>query len=420
MHFIETQPMPPPSFRVFADDLSGAAECAAAVACAARRPAPLVLNGVLPTRGNWSADTDSRTMTARAAADVAARWFRDAAAGGPAVLFKKIDSTLRGNVAEELRAILGLRGLVDAVVVCPTLPSQGRTLKDGVLHIHGRPQVDGELRPLNLLRLLATADTEPLLLRPAPGSTAGQLAGELLASVRGGARILVVDAADEGDLRRLARALLAARDGARLLAAGAAGLARALADELLASPQPCDIPALPVPREGPLVAVVGSFNAVTGQQVDALACQPDVHLVRLDASIWLTRTDLVNWELEKAAQQSGLGKSIVLTATGAMPVQSTRDLVQCMAAAAEPLIRRAAILVLTGGDTARTVLDRLGIDRLQVLGELEPGICLSHDGADAPAVVTKAGGFGDSQALLRVLRHFRVPSHTNTGPERKE
>jgi D-threonate/D-erythronate kinase len=38
------------------------------------------------------------------------------------------------------------------------------------------------------------------------------------------------------------------------------------------------------------------------------------------------------------------------------------------------------------------------------VGELEPGICLSRDGTRC--VVTKAGGFGDSHSLLRVLRHL--------------
>lgn len=168
------------------------------------------------------------------------------------------------------------------------------------------------------------------------------------------------------------------------------------------------------------MAVVGSFNFVTGRQVEELAAEPDVHLVRLNASVWLTRPDQVASELSKAEEHAAHGKSIVLTATGAMPAQSSRELVRCMAAAAEPLIRRAAVLVLTGGDTARTVLDRLGIQRLQVWGELEPGICLSRDGADSAAIVTKAGGFGDNGSLLRVLRHFRSAPDTNTARERKE
>jgi len=411
--------MPSLTLRVLADDLSGAAECAAALALAARRPARLVLRGMPPEGGNWSVDTDTRALPEPAAADVAARALRDAVDGGAAILFKKIDSTLRGNVAAELRAILAQGGLVDALVVCPTLPSQGRTLAAGILHVHGHPQLDREHGSLDLLRLLADSGAPPLLLRPVREATASDLASELVASVRAGSRVLVVDAADESDLRRLAKALLVARGSCRLLAVGAAGLARALADELVAAGHD-DMPAPAAPRAGPLVAVVGSFHSVTARQVDELAREADVHLVRLNASLWLTRPELVAAELARAADQAARGKSVVLAATGAIPVQSTRELVQCMAAAAEPLIRQAAILVLTGGDTARTVLERLGVDRLEVWGEIEPGICLSREGTDAPAIVTKAGGFGDPQSLVRVLRHFRPGPETNTAPERKE
>ncbi|MGQ0651129.1 MAG: nucleotide-binding domain containing protein, partial [Betaproteobacteria bacterium] len=88
---------------------------------------------------------------------------------------------------------------------------------------------------------------------------------------------------------------------------------------------------------------------------------------------------------------------------------STRALAQAMAAAAGGVIRQASTLVLTGGDTARTVLDHLGIERLDVLGEVEPGICVSRGSRpNTPCVVTKAGGFGDKGALLRVVRQFEA------------
>ncbi len=98
---------------------------------------------------------------------------------------------------------------------------------------------------------------------------------------------------------------------------------------------------------------------------------------------------------------------MVLAATGVIPVESSRELVRCMAAGSASLIRQAAALVLTGGDTARAVLDGLGIEQLEVQGELEPGVCLSRSGPGGPVIVTKAGGFGDSRSLVRVLRHFR-------------
>jgi uncharacterized protein YgbK (DUF1537 family) len=147
---------------------------------------------------------------------------------------------------------------------------------------------------------------------------------------------------------------------------------------------------------------------VTTQQVDELARQPDLHVARLDAATWLEDEATVAQVLATAQSCSANGDPVVLAVAGGVPSASTRTLVRRMAQAAEPLLHRASTLVLTGGDTARSVLDLLGVQQLQVLGELEPGICLSRDGARF--VVTKAGGFGDSQSLVRVLRHLRALS----------
>ena len=58
-------------------------------------------------------------------------------------------------------------------------------------------------------------------------------------------------------------------------------------------------------------------------------------------------------------------------------------------------------IVLTGGHTARATLDALGIDRLDVCGEVEVGVPWSWAtvGDRRVAVVTKAGGFGTALTL---------------------
>src|SRR5690349_8866600 len=104
--------------QVIADDLSGAAECAAALAQALVSPAPLVVTGPPPAGGNWVVDSDTRAQDAAAAATRVAAIVRDASAHrGPGdLLFKKIDSTLRGHVAEELQAVFGVPGAVQAAI----------------------------------------------------------------------------------------------------------------------------------------------------------------------------------------------------------------------------------------------------------------------------------------------------------------
>jgi 4-hydroxythreonine-4-phosphate dehydrogenase len=406
--------------QVIADDLSGAAECAAALAQASVSPAPLVVRGALPVGGNWVVDSDSRSLDPAAAAARVAAIVRDASTHRAAgdLLFKKIDSTLRGHLAEELRAVLDVPGAVQAAIVCTALPTQGRTLKDGVLYVHGQQRLDAGGQPLNLMKLLAPVDDGALLLRTVHGQTAAGLARDLLSMLERGTRVIAVDAADAEDLRRLALAIVIVSRTTRLLAVGAAGLCKALATELLQAGGPEHPMLAPSRDHPPIVAVVGSFSPVTTQQVDELASQSDVHVARLDARTWLEASATVAQTVATALACAEHGDPVVLAVSGTSPDASSRALVRRMAEAAEPLLERASTLVLTGGDTARSVLDRLGVERLQVLGELEPGICLSRDGARF--VVTKAGGFGDSQSLVRVLRHLRNVSGGKPAGDGKE
>lgn len=399
--------MLPAGLQVIADDLSGAAECAAALAHVTRREAPLVLKGAFPACGSWVVDTDSRALSAGQAAALAVGSLRRVAAGrAPGnILFKKIDSTLRGHVAAELRAALSPPGLVDLALVCPALPEQGRTLQEGVLHLREQPLRGADGATLDLMRLLAGVDANAMLVRPREAGHADALARVLLEAVGRGVRVLAADASNEEDLGLIARAAAAVRARVRLLAVGSAGLAKALAAQVLQAGAVL-APAGERPS-GPVVAVVGSFSPVTQQQVDALVDEPDVHLARLDAGAWLGEPGRVAEAIALARSRAAQGHDVVFSVCGEAPAASSRELVRRMAAAAEPEIRSASSLVLTGGDTARSVLDLLGVGRLDVAGELEPGICLSRGGTGLPSIVTKAGGFGDRHSLVRVLRRFR-------------
>ena len=62
-------------------------------------------------------------------------------------------------------------------------------------------------------------------------------------------------------------------------------------------------------------------------------------------------------------------------------------------------------LVLTGGDTAVRVAQRLGAKGVLLQGEIEPGVPVGTlIGRKPYRVVTKAGGFGDSGTLLKAVQ----------------
>ncbi|MGH3148389.1 MAG: four-carbon acid sugar kinase family protein, partial [Rubrobacter sp.] len=116
---------------VIADDLTGAADTGVQLARAGYRTAVIFHGEEAPSAGldAVSLDTDSRTRPAGFAAKrvlEASRKVRDAR-----IVYKKLDSTLRGNVAAELSAAVGATRR-RRVVVALAFPAAGRTTVDGV------------------------------------------------------------------------------------------------------------------------------------------------------------------------------------------------------------------------------------------------------------------------------------------------
>ena len=407
------------SFCIVADDLSGAADCAAAFAPVSGA-VPVVLGaGPLPA-ACMAIDTDSRAMDCADAVAKITRVFGQLASSAPAhgLTYKKIDSTLRGHVGAELQAALAAAPRFAGAVVATAFPEQGRTLSGGRLLLHGRP-VDGPAG--DLMGLLETAGLRPALLGRSLAEPA-QIVRSIEQALASGAQAIVVDATDPQDLARLAAALCSPQ-AAHLLVAGSAGLARALARHVrpqLAGATPSS-PAPPAP--GPVLTLVGSFSQASAAQVAQVEAAGDAQVIRLDAAQWQGDPDAPLRREAMVAARACLdsGRNLLFAIGGAVVQPFSRALVQAMARSTAPLVRHAGTCALTGGDTARAMFDELGVDRIAVTGEFEPGISLARVAAlDPPAFVLKAGGFGDAQALQRIIRYFgarrRQPVRREAGP----
>jgi len=298
-----------------------------------------------------SIDLDTRGRPQRAARSIVRRAFSSRGARRADILYKKIDSTLRGHVWAELaaaRRALGLR----PVLFAPAFPAQGRSVRDAVLHLRGEPQ-SGDLRaPLARAGLPATHVASASLAR-------------LRAAISAGARAFVCDAASDADLDRIARAGLALRP--RPLFVGSAGLARALARTLPRRP------AAPVPAAGarPVLTVVGSASPVSRRQARALGAGDPLLII--------------DWRRVPTSRD----------------IPRVRRLGRLVARAA-----RDVHYVLTGGETARAVLDARGVRRLRLLGEVEPGVPFGM-ARDGTLVCTKAGAFGSPATLARCVARLK-------------
>ncbi|MER7081763.1 Uncharacterized conserved protein YgbK, DUF1537 family [Saccharopolyspora kobensis] len=385
---------------VVADDLSGAGD--SGVPFALREMRTLLALDDTGDAEVFVADTDSRHATPECAAERVTAALRGHAEGR--VVFKKIDSTLRGNLAAEIGAIVAHADGA-GVLLCPASPATGRTVLGGVVHINGIPLHHTEAwaaersePPTDIASTLKPLAVKHVALASIRGNAAAlrtRLA-ELLAEVD----VVVCDAVSESDLRAVVTAGMAAPNQPCWV--GSAGLADALAEQL----RPGREVDPPPPVNGNALAVVGSANGVSREQAEFLA-EHFPHIRRLSVRNLLDANAAALARMSDQVRDALKTGDVVVTLDGPVDATVARRLNTALAEVCAPATSGAALLVLTGGETARAVLSRRGVTGLRLLNELEPGVVLARTEPQPGYVITKAGGFGTPETLHRAVTAAR-------------
>ena len=385
---------------VIADDLTGAADTGVQLARAGYRTAVAFRGAPVPPTEDLDAvalNTDSRAMPAGFAAKrvlEAGHAVREAR-----LVYKKLDSTLRGPIAAELVAAQEATGR-DRVVVAPAFPSAGRTTIGGVQLVRGVPVHETEakndprtpVREAHIRTLLATAFP-----------SIGSLSVEDLAdpsTVRRtleNARCVVADAQRDKDLEALVRAV---PDPSKVLWAGSAGLALALGG-VYPGPHAGMTSAAPAPAHKVLV-VVGSLSEASRRQLHSLPQEYGCVTAPVDG-----RSVTVEEALAAARAALSGDACMALHSTDDRDASGAGSFVEALAEVVAGLSEGGLFdaLVLTGGETALGVARRLGAVGIRLEGEVEPGIPVGDLIGPRPyRVVTKAGGFGEPDMLVRVVQ----------------
>lgn len=353
------------ALRLLADDLTGALDSAA-------RFVPLA--GVVPTFWKppvslpWPAaiDAGTRELPALEARAMTSRLAATLEGADPA--YKKLDSLLRGHPAEEIAACV--RGF-DHCVIAPAFPAQERVTRFGCQMVR---EPDGwRDTGVDLALGLRRKGVPVVLCRPGEAAPDGAS---------------LWDAETDDDLRTVVEAgrLLSGR----VLWCGSGGLAGALVEPGLV-PSP-DLPA-------PLLALIGSDHPVSVAQLSAA---------------WAHVHRIAQGTAEQSAPIARrLARGSAAVAIVVPPALDRRGAAQhierCFAALLSQ-IDRPGTLFVTGGETLRMVCDLLRGQRLDVDGEISPGIptsVLRGGPWNGLRVVSKSGGFGDPGLLLRLLSSSR-------------
>ncbi len=415
---------------IIADDLTGAADCA--VSCVTAGAHTVVLLNAKADPGGATAvsvDVNSRAMTAQEAGAAVTGAVKHLYSKSTHILYHKIDSTLRGNWPLELAHIrqvaTDVLGHAPPVIVAPAFPGTGRATIDGQVFVNGAPL--GNTGLWKQASLAGSGDLRTILedagfrvgvvslKQVALGSEA--LKTRLAKWADTGCDVVVCDAQTKDDLHTIAAASLMLPE--KPLWVGSAGLMRAL---VRAGKGEVVSPSASIEAAAgkPVLVVVGSASSVSHTQFDTLAQEQDVmSLTILPSALREGRAPEQVQSYARildAALASGSDVAVALRGEE-VNFQEGPQLAAALAELIAPRLPQVGGLIVTGGETARTILDRAGIAGLRMHGEIEPGAPLGiSTGAIAIPVITKAGAFGDPATLKRCRAFLRggPSNHSNS------
>ena len=360
---------------------------------------------VIDTESRGMTGEEAKTATATAVADVDFPSFK--------YVIKKVDSTLRGNVAEEVQAVDEAYGS-ELVIFAPALPDLDRTTVGGVHMLKGVPITQTELakdpkKPVkedNLAKILEAVYEEKVTYVSLEEIRDGRICLE-------GGRLFTFDAVKNSDLQAVIRAAIAT--GKKVLWVGTA----AMADNLMEMEN----------KTYPALAIAASVSSVTCGQIKA-AEAAGVALIQVPIHRILSGEEGTSGYVDAVVESLQAGRDTILLSSSSydrselalseaegkkkgMETWQVSEYVQgLMGAMAKEIFARAQVagVFLTGGDTAMGVLGTMEADGSAILSEIAVGIPMMRvvgGTMDGMKVVTKAGAFGKEDAILFAFRKLK-------------
>lgn len=422
---------------IIADDLTGANDSGVQLAKAGLDTV-VWLNG----GGNGSTsseavivDTNSRALQPNKAKEAIRLTMDKLKQFAPNVIFKKVDSTLRGNVGAELEAMIEACE-PDYVLLAPSFLPNKRIVDQGILYVNGQPIGETEF---------AQNEADPVIHSAVRDHIGQQFKGSMTvvpeqiwekddAKIRNWFNnkqqneptVFICDARSSETLKKVA--VFADRQKERILLAGSAGLSEALTHSISGKNKR---PLQSNHGADPILYLVGSMSEVSKYQVANVLLQEKTVGIRLDASKAVHEDPYVQaLEYERLIQEARsalLNKQIPVVYSGTSRAEIdavyayakeeqislqilAKRIVNVLAVVGEALMDSHTFqaVIMTGGDTAKALCSRMNIDELRLLNEFEPGIPVAQFPGKYKQTyaITKAGAFGTKNTFSNLYHFF--------------
>jgi uncharacterized protein YgbK (DUF1537 family) len=340
--------------------------------------------------------------------------------------YKKLDSTMRGNIGAEIA------GLMDSLAIgitfmVPALPKYGRTTVNGKVFVNGILLEDSEFSkdPKNpvkesfIPKIIAGQTDKRTAVIIHDYILAGRqtLTQKLEHHISAGCQIVIFDAKEEQDIDLIASVISGIK--LKVLFAGCSGLAEYLAKYL----------AIKKERTSNIV-IAGSVSEVTRRQIDFASHYLRVKIVDVQTVRIFTpeRNEEKKRILEITKECVSAGEDLIIrSAPTRESVKNTFEageeagidrftiseaIAYFLGEVAREIIQDIGIkgILLTGGDTAYKTAKGLNISAIVLQDEIEHGIPFGYCAEEKyrnVIIVSKAGGFGNEDAIFSVLNFLR-------------
>lgn len=328
------------------------------------------------------------------------------------------DSTKKGNIGPVTDALLDALGS-DFTVICPSLPVNGRTVREGILFVNGVPLSETGMRhhpvnPMtdsNLITLMEMqAKGKAMLVDQATVDKGTDAVTAKFAELRGqGCRYAVLDAVTDVQLDILAAAV----DDMPLLTGGS-GLGGARARRLSAAKGTGDAASDTGgrPPGGKVAVLSGSCSEMTNKQVavyldkapsmKALAsrCIEDPEGYAEELAAWVDKN--AGGPLAPLVYAT-VGKEELAAIQNAFGAERTSRAVEEMFTALATGLSRLGFdhLIVAGGETSGSVTLALGALAFRIGPEIAPGVPWVRALEQPLSLALKSGNFGDEDFFAK-------------------
>jgi uncharacterized protein YgbK (DUF1537 family) len=334
------------------------------------------------------------------------------------LIYKKVDSTLRGNIIDEVRAIYDVLR-PEVIVFTPAYPKQGRKTIRGIHLVNGVP-VDKTYFGKDLRTPVKSSYIPDYFLE-----FSSMYKHIYIDELRGldrvdicGYKVISSDIEVGEDFLKLI-SLIEGCGWRRVLWVGSAGLAEYLTYNVVISSS----------YRGPILMCIGSLNDVTRKQLSRLVSVSGNILIPLNIKRLIKDFSMEYSEVLNKVLESFNFKPVSIVVTSSFydyQVSQGEELMSelgisrdtlcelvsdlfgrlCASIVSDVGVGRFAGIFLCGGDITMSTIKYLGFKVLEVLYEVEAGLPLLKVSDSNIKLVTKAGGFGDEWTLLRVIHRL--------------